>query len=229
MEKSDRLGGTINFTDHDPYKVDYKNYKDLLIRRVADRKVKVRFNTEVTAELLDEVKPDVIIAAVGAAPKTPAIPGIHHAVHALDAYQPGFAPRGNVVVVGGGNHAAETGVYLAACEGVRHVTILRANFDGITDGKAVNIIRRKMTQDGITYVEDEKLLSIEPDRVVTEQNSYPADTIVYCLGMEARTDTVRQLETLASGIPVHAVGDCKAPREVANAIRAAYVAAMRIC
>lgn len=39
VEKTDRLGGTISFIDHDPYKVDYKNYKDLLVRRVADRRI----------------------------------------------------------------------------------------------------------------------------------------------------------------------------------------------
>ena len=37
------------------------------------------------------------------------------------------------------------------------------------------------------------------------------------------------LEKLAGGRPMHVVGDCKAPREVANAIRAAYVTAMQIC
>lgn len=226
VEKTEKLGGTIAFTDHDPYKVDYKNYKDLLIRRVADRKVRVRCGVEVTQELLDELMPDVIIAAVGAAPKTPDIPGIGYAVHALDAYRSGFAPQGNVVVAGGGNHAAETGVYLASLEGVTQVTVLRA---GQSDGKAVNIIRRKMDQDGIAYVEDETLLSIEADRVVTDKNSYPADAVVYCLGMEPRTDVVEQLIRLAGQTPVHAVGDCKTPREVANAIRAAYVAAMQIC
>ena len=38
-----------------------------------------------------------------------------------------------------------------------------------------------------------------------------------------------ELEKLAGGRPMHVVGDCKAPREVANAIRAAYVTAMQIC
>ncbi len=229
VEKTDRLGGTIGFTDHDPYKVDYKNYKDLLVRRVADRRIPVRYQTEVTKALVEELRPDEIIAAVGAVPRVPDIPGIGHAVHALEVYRPDAAPAGNVVVVGGNNHAAETGVYLASLSAVSHVTVLRVKRDGITDGRAVNIIQRKMKQDGIDYVEGETLLSIEADRVVTDQNSYPADTIVYCLGMEPRRDVVEELEKLAGGIAVHAVGDCKVPREVANAIREAYVTAMQIC
>ena len=47
--------------------------------------------------------------------------------------------------------------------------------------------------------------------------------------MEPRKDVVEELEKLAGGRPMHVVGDCKAPREVANAIRAAYVTAMQIC
>ena len=229
VEKTDRLGGTISFTDHDPYKVDYKNYKDLLVRRVADRRIPVLYQTQVTKELLEQLRPDVIVAAVGAAPKIPDIPGIEYAVHALEVYRPDVAPTGKVVVVGGNNHAAETGVYLASLSAVSHVTVLRVKREGIADGRAVNIIQRKMKEDGIDYVEDETLLSIEPDRVVTDQSSYPADTIVYCLGMEPRKDVVEELEKLAGGRPMHVVGDCKAPREVANAIRAAYVTAMQIC
>ena len=43
------------------------------------------------------------------------------------------------------------------------------------------------------------------------------------------TELRQELEKLAGGRPMHVVGDCKAPREVANAIRAAYVTAMQIC
>ena len=147
----------------------------------------------------------------------------------MEVYRPDVAPTGKVVVVGGNNHAAETGVYLASLSAVSHVTVLRVKREGIADGRAVNIIQRKLKEDGRDYVEDETLLSIEPDRVVTDQSSYPADTIVYCLGMEPRKDVVEELEKLAGGRPMHVVGDCKAPREVANAIRAAYVTAMQIC
>lgn len=56
VEKTDRLGRTISFTDHDPYKVDYKNYKDLLVRRVADRRIPVLYQTQVTKELLEQLR-----------------------------------------------------------------------------------------------------------------------------------------------------------------------------
>ena len=228
VEKSERLGGTIGFTDHDPYKVDYKNYKDLLIRRVKDRGIKLALGTEVSASQIDGFAPDVIIAAVGADAKKPALEGLENAVHALDAYDPSFRCGRRVVVVGGSNHAAETGVYLAARDDVEKVTVLRVNAEGVTDPRAVNIIRRKMIADGIGIVDDERFVRIEPGCVVTDKDRYEADTIVYHLGMEPRKDTLTRISEWAGGIPVVAVGDCKAARVVANAIREGYVASMEI-
>lgn len=229
VEKEAALGGTIAFTDHDPYKVDYKNYKDLLIRRVKDRDVRCLFNTPVSESLVCEFAPDAIIAALGAEVNAPALEGIENAVHALDTYKPGFSCGKRVVVVGGSNHAAETGVYLAAREDVEKVTIVRVNADGVNDPKTVNIIRRKMIEDGIAYVEDERFVRIEAGAVVTDKGRHEADTIVYHLGMQPRREALEQLKAWAGDVPVTAVGDCKAARVVANAIREAYVAAMEIC
>lgn len=228
IEKDDHLGGVIGFTDHDPFKVDYKNYKDLLIRRVKNRGVNVRLNTEITEELIREEKPDVIVAAVGGTPRALPVPGAENAIHALDTYKEGFAAAGNVIVIGGGSHAAETGVYLSALPGVKNVTVLRANLDGVAEARVVNIVRRKMIEDGIGLIEDEKLLRLEPGRVITDQGVHEADLIVYHLGMEARKDTVERIRSAAGNIPVVLVGDCKAPRVVANAIREGYVEAMKI-
>ena len=227
-EKDEALGGVIAFTDHDPFKPDYKNYKDLLVRRVNQRGIDLRLGTPVTPELIAEVRPDVIVCAVGGTPRALPVPGAENALHALDTYREGFTAHGNVIVIGGGNHAAETGVYLSGIPGVEHVTVLRANLDGVGEGKAVNIIRREMDKRGMELVEDERLLRLEPGLVITDKGGRRADLIVYHLGMEPRADTVEAIRAAAGNIPVVLVGDCKAPRVVANAIREGFVAAMEI-
>ena len=174
------------------------------------------------------MRPDVIVCAVGGTPRALPVPGAENALHALDTYREGFTAHGNVIVIGGGNHAAETGVYLSGIPGVEHVTVLRANLDGVGEGKAVNIIRREMDKRGMELVEDERLLRLEPGLVITDKGGRRADLIVYHLSMEPRTDTVEAIRAAAGDIPVVLVGDCKAPRVVANAIREGFVAAMEI-
>ena len=41
-EKSDVLGGLINFTDHTDHKIDIRNFKDLLVREVKKRPIEVK-------------------------------------------------------------------------------------------------------------------------------------------------------------------------------------------
>lgn len=228
LEKSDHLGGVIAFTDHDPFKADYKNYKDLLIRRTENRGVKVHLNTEFSPEIVQQTQPDIIVAAVGGKAKALPVPGAENALHALDTYREGFEAHGKVIVLGGGNHAGETAVYLSALPGVENVTLMRTNLDGISEGKVVNIIRRKFAQVGIGLIEDEKLLSLAPGEVITDKGSHKADLIVYHLSMESDKETVVAIQAAAGDIPVVLVGDCKAPRVVANAIREGYVEAMKI-
>ena len=57
---------------------------------------------------------------------------------------------------------------------------------------------------------------------------YPADTIVYCVGMNPRADVVKAIVAAAGNTPVKAVGDCNRAQDVAHAVRAAYVAAWEI-
>jgi 2,4-dienoyl-CoA reductase-like NADH-dependent reductase (Old Yellow Enzyme family)/NADPH-dependent 2,4-dienoyl-CoA reductase/sulfur reductase-like enzyme len=226
VEKSDRLGGILNFTDYDHYKVDLKNYKDLLVRRMKNRHIKVVFNTEADADVITREAPDIIIAAVGASVNTPDLPGIENAVHALDTYAADFRPGDNVVVLGGGLHACETAINLA--DTAKSVTVLKFSSPDLHDGAPAPVTKLKMDKMGIKYYTEQVLRSIKKDAVEVDGAVYPADTIVYCFGMNPRADVVEAIRTAAGDTPVKAVGDCNRAQDVAHAIRAAYVAAMEI-
>ena len=112
-EKSGTLGGILNFTDYDAYKVDLRNFKNLLVREMDLRKIKVLLNTEVTADFLKEFQPDNVILAVGSSPVVPRIPGIETAVDALELYRNLDKAGHKVVIIGGGLVGCETGLNLA--------------------------------------------------------------------------------------------------------------------
>ena len=77
-EARDKLGGALKFADNGaPNKLTMKRYRDSQIRKVlAHPEIEVRLNTTVDASVVDEVRPDVLIAAVGGRPVTPPIPGV---------------------------------------------------------------------------------------------------------------------------------------------------------
>ncbi len=232
VEKTDRLGGLLNLTDNDSFKVDLKNYKDLLIRRVGQRDIRVLLNTEADAALIAAEAPDFIIAAVGASAAKPDIPGIESAIPALDTYY-GAEVGKNVLVIGGGLTGCETALNIA--EKGKKVTILKRSSPIAHDANegAREILCDQFAKYEIKYLTDLKFKGIAPSGVTVENNEgieyfYPADSVVYALGMNPNTEAVEVLHAAAGDIPFKAVGDCVSAADVAKAIRAAYVAAMEI-
>jgi len=226
VEKSDKLGGILNFTDYDNYKVDLNNYKNLLVRRMQNRHINVLFNTEANADLIAREAPDVIITAVGATVKIPDFPGIENTVHALDVYTPDFKAGDNVVIIGGGLHACETAIHLA--DTAKSVTVLKFKSPDFHDGAPVPATRQKINSMAINYQTDQVLKGIKKDAVEVDGAVYPADTIVYCVGMNPRAEAVAAINSFAGDTPVKVVGDCNKASDVAHATRAAYVTAMEI-
>ena len=102
-EKSEVLGGLINFTDHTDHKVDIRNFKNLLIREVNKRSIDVRLNCEVTPEMLKEINPEAVILAVGSDDLILPIEGIENAVTAMEVYNNDFKGLGeSTIILGGG-------------------------------------------------------------------------------------------------------------------------------
>jgi 2,4-dienoyl-CoA reductase-like NADH-dependent reductase (Old Yellow Enzyme family)/NADPH-dependent 2,4-dienoyl-CoA reductase/sulfur reductase-like enzyme len=232
VEKTDKLGGILKFTDNDTFKYDLKNYKDLLIRRVGQRKIRVLLNTEADAALVAREAPDFIIAAVGASASKPDMPGIEHTIPALDTYY-GAKLGKNVVIVGGGLTGCETAISIAA-EG-KKVTILKRSAPIAHDAPegTRQVICEEFAKYGIKYFTDLKFKGIAPNGVTAVNKEgieyfYPADSIVCAMGMNPNTKTVAALRSAAGNTPFQAVGDCTKAADVAKAQRAAYIAAIGI-
>ena len=113
-EKTDVLGGLLNFADLDLFKIDLREFKDLMIREVKAMDIELLFNTEVTPDFIKKMKPDVLIIAVGSAPAVPPIPGIENAIDALTLYWNQDKVGKRVVMIGGGLVGCETSLNLAA-------------------------------------------------------------------------------------------------------------------
>ena len=84
--------------------------------RLADSNVDVRLNTAVDADYVNQIRPDVLIIAVGADPARPPIPGLNNPKVIVGATMHD-APQNygdKVVVIGGGLIGCESAAELHA-------------------------------------------------------------------------------------------------------------------
>ncbi len=232
IEKSDSLGGLLKFSDTDAYKSDLRAFKDLLVRRVKARDIKVILNKEFTPADVASSGADAVIIAVGSSPVLPPIKGIENAIKALDVYDDISKVGNKVVMVGGGLTGCETGLHLA--KKGRDVTVIEMLERVATDSYKMHRIGLVNEMDKmLTYKTGLKCTSIRPDGVTTmdaenKEEFISADTVIYALGMRANREEAEKLGAAAGDIPLFEIGDCVRAAKVYEAIREAFIAAMSI-
>ncbi len=232
-EKSPKLGGLINFTDHTDHKVDIRNFKDLLIREVSKRPVEVRLECEVTPELIGEIQPDAIILAVGSDDLILPIEGIEQAITAMDVYEHDFAGLGkSTIVLGGGLVGCE-----AACDYIDHgveTTIVEMQECLMPDitGLYRTAVHDTIDRTGVKYQVGAKVVKVGKDFVVAQQGDQEitlhADSVVNAMGRKAHPVEELKQAAQAANIPVWNVGDSVKARQIGDAVREAWTAAMEI-
>jgi 2,4-dienoyl-CoA reductase (NADPH2) len=116
-EKQDQLGGQVNLACAVPGKAEFHNLVASLEGRMARHRVDVRLSTTLTASMVEEQKPDVLVVASGAKDVSIDVPGIDkpHVLSAWDVLAERAVDIGDrVVVVGGSATGCETAHFIAS-------------------------------------------------------------------------------------------------------------------
>ena len=231
FEKTDKLGGQLFYADYVWFKKDMKKYRDYLIRQVEKAGITVKFNTEATPEMINEMKPDAVFVATGAVPFVPPVPGVdsENVVTAIDMFGNEDKLGKKVVVIGGGMVGCEVALHLT--HNGREVELVE-----MSDLLAVDAIFTErmhtlhyMDEDpNLTYHLNTKCLEIKEDGIQVvnkdgEEAFIPADSIVLCAGMKATYDEYDKFENCA--IDVLRIGDCDKVGTVYSAVHSAFDAA----
>jgi 2,4-dienoyl-CoA reductase-like NADH-dependent reductase (Old Yellow Enzyme family)/thioredoxin reductase len=234
LEKSDKLGGQLWFTDIDTDKESLMRFKDALIARCNHRDIDIRLNTEATKELLTQLSPDAVILAVGSHPNVIPIPGMkENAKHALYAYTHPEEVKGKkVIVIGGGAIGCESGYFFASEWGAQ-VDVLEMRADVLMDSgisQRMALIPR-MKKAGMGTFCSVTTKEVRPNGVVyldKDGNECfdEADLILYCTGSRSNDDIVNELKDVAPWTVV--TGDAKRARTVKEATYEGFCAAMDI-
>lgn len=230
-EKSTRLGGALVYTEREYFKEDIKNLVDVLSRRVHNRPIKLMMETEVTPEFVGEVSPDVLIAAVGAEPIIPNIPGVDNrkVVVAASMYDEDVIGE-KVVVIGGGQVGCEKGLHLAHLG--KEVTVLEMLEKAASDATYLHwLALMKELEKSVRLETSTKCTRITEKGVYAvnkggDEMFFEADTVLLATGMKSRTDIVESLRCCAPDFSV--IGDCNQPGTVMEAIHYGYFSAMNI-
>ena len=204
--------------------------------------VKIRLGAEVAQSLVNEVKPDVLIVAAGGIHTLPELPGINgrnvvkgrDLHHKLKIYLRFFSPRflrwltnfwmplgRRVVVIGGEIQGCQVAEFLV--KRGRKVTIVDQSQEignGLETLVKPNLLNW-LSEKGVAMLSGVEFKEITPKGLVIitkegRRQTIEADTIVTAMPMRASTDL---LESLKGSAPeVHAIGDCREPNKIVDAI-----------
>jgi 2,4-dienoyl-CoA reductase-like NADH-dependent reductase (Old Yellow Enzyme family)/thioredoxin reductase len=230
FEKSDRPGGALKCEENVPFKGKIRNYLAYQAALLHSLPIDLRFNSPASSEALLTLAPDVIIAAVGAAPIRPGIPGIDGAnvFSAEEAYADPARAGKSVVILGGGLVGVELGIHLARLG--RSVTIAELapalNHGGnMLHQTALDV---ELAKCGVAVRLSARATEISPRGIVLESESgeelIPADTVIYAAGQAPR----RADEFAAIAPEFYEIGDCVSPRNITHATAMADAVARRI-
>jgi 2,4-dienoyl-CoA reductase-like NADH-dependent reductase (Old Yellow Enzyme family)/thioredoxin reductase len=232
FEKEHKLGGQVNLASVPPYMQEISQLITYLSRQVEKAGVKVELGKEVTPELVQKMKPHVVIVATGAAPMVPDnIPGIDKdkVVTAWDilAGQAAQTAR-NVVILGGGLVGCETADFMTGTGdnlgGDRtNVTIVEMLEDVASDmvAESRHLLMQRLQAKGIKVVTSARVKEILDDGVVFERDGqdesiHNVDSIVLALGSRSIDKLSEKIKDKVA--EVHVIGDAKEPRKVLEAV-----------
>jgi len=224
LEKSSELGGNLIPASIPEFKSDLKKYLEWLRRQVKD--VKVILNCKNIEREISQIKPDLVVVAIGAEQDVPAIPGVERAVKAVDVLTGKVEVGHRVVILGGGRIGCEAALYLAyKGKNVTILEILPSIASDLERNYAFALIR-ELKNKNVKWICNFITERIEDGKVIGKSEGkeleIACDSIVLATGMRPRN-----LE-LDFEVPTYKIGDCVKPRKIRDAVYEAVYLASRI-
>ncbi|HEU20304.1 MAG TPA: FAD-dependent oxidoreductase [Deltaproteobacteria bacterium] len=222
FEKNSQLGGMLNVAVIPPHKGELKNLIDYLSYQMEILSVDVRCKENCTPEKLSELKPDVVVMALGAKEIVPAIPGIErgHVATAIDVLKGSAEVGQTVVIIGGGLIGVETAEYLAdKGKEVTVVEMLPSIASDVGPSNRWGLLSRLNSK--VAVMTDTKVIGITNRGVIirdrdNKEAEIDVDSVIIAVGLIRERDLEDAIKK--SGIKFLLIGSCREPGQIAEAM-----------
>ena len=234
FEAAERLGGQLHLAARLPKRENFLEIVSFLSRQTAKLGVEVRLGRRADVDAVRAESPEAVVVATGSRPALPdGLPGAPGPlVHVTDVVSGEAHVGDRVLVVDQDGHLRGSGVAdLLAGQG-RRVWIATEQLyvgQGI-DLKTLYPLQRRLREQGVAMLPSTRFIGWDERRPVVadvftraERTLGDIDTVVWAATGRVVADLVEPLR--AAGLPVHAVGDCVAPRRVEHAVHEAHAVA----
>lgn len=233
LEKSAKLGGQLNLASVPPHK-DVINWVTQWYGGEMNRQgVDIKLGRHADAAYIKSLKPDVVIAATGATPWAPPIPGIENGVQSWSLLD-GTAripENKKVAIIGGGIVGCEVALLLK--EKGNDVTILEMLPDVALSLESANRddLMCEFKECSVNTILGATVKTIDAQGIVFVKNGkedrFEADVIVLSIGQKPfGTELISQLKN--EGLNVVAVGDVRKPAKIIDATTQGFFAALNV-
>ena len=223
-EKGSKLGGQLNLAIVPPAKRErLEPFAHYLTTQIEKLNIEIRLGKEVTAALVEQLKPDAVVLACGVNDFVPEIPGIDRAnvVGYQDVLSGKAAVGSKVAVIGGELVGCETADFLA--ERGRQVTMMRRGRRMATKVilMALPSLLSRLRSNGVTMLTEVSYEQINDRGVVLttregERRTIEADTVVLAAGARPNNELYRALEGKVEEL--YLIGDAVEPRSILEAV-----------
>lgn len=232
LEKKDVLGGILVSEQAIPFKYEMYRLGLTLERQARLAGVEVRLNTEATPELIEDLKAEALIIAVGSRPFIPPLDGIDkdNVIIVNDYHLKKNSVADTVVVLGGGLAGCECAVHLGM-EGHKVVIVEMRNQLASDCNIRHRPILMNMVDKYASVFLNHTALKVTDDGLVCRDSCgrevFVAGKSVICAaGQVAERECVEALRTSAPW--VREIGDCSRVANITTAIYQGYHAALDI-
>jgi NADPH-dependent 2,4-dienoyl-CoA reductase/sulfur reductase-like enzyme len=232
-EQTDQLGGQWNIASLFEYKRHFRDFTNQLIDRLHNSGAVIILNEKVTAELVQKEKPDVVVVATGAQPKSLDVPGCEeYGVQSVDVLTDQVTVGQRVIVVGGRLVGMEI-AYMLASKGKKVILVtknrLGENGHPLERNIFVNL-KDRLAETGVHICTHSCLFEVRKRGVYIncegELVYLEADTVILAVGFKPNDKILKELEGINA--QVYVVGDCLEPRNAKDAINEGATVGLRI-
>ncbi|MFE5704947.1 FAD-dependent oxidoreductase [Rhodococcus koreensis] len=228
-EAGGRVGGQVLLAERLPHRGEFGGAATNLISEIERYGVDVRTRVTVDAALVQQQSPDVVIVATGATPYRPPLE-LDDSLPVFDAWDviktnAADLPKGKIVVADWRCDWTGLGVAeMIARSGGRKVTLC---VNGYSAGEMLqqytrNAMLGAVYEANVEILTNVRLYGADEDTVylqntLTAQHVLSEDVaaLVLALGHQQQDSLYHELK--ATGVEVHAIGDCQSPRTVEEA------------